>query len=249
MPGPLWSDPEKNLLRQLVNQGLGPIRIKRQGHFSDPGQTVRSVDGISRQAQRLCLVNPEASKGISLGRRRSIIAEKEHGAELTQYLLQHGRTHPNWYIAQKWQLPESVIRRRLHKLGIRRTWAESVALPLARFKLPQYRKELSCKLKQTFKARKGQRLIDFERRTREVLLQNPESPQRVCEQCLVARPLAPEFFPSFQNSANRKTYYSYRCRRCVSEGIPTACQAPPIAASIIAAASAQMLSAVTAHAR
>ena|SRR5882724_782934 len=109
MPGALWSDPEKNLLRQLAGQGLGPILIKRRGHFSDPGQTVRSVYGISRQAQRLCLVNPEASKRVSLGRRHSIIAEKQHGAALTDYLLKYGKTYPTWYIAQKWQLYTSHL--------------------------------------------------------------------------------------------------------------------------------------------
>jgi len=217
MPGALWSDLEKNLLRQLVKRGLGPIRIKRQGHYSSSGQTARSIYGISRQAQRLSLVNPEASKRVSLGRRRSITVEKQHGATLTLYLLKHGRIYPTWYIARKWQLSETMIRHRLHKLGIHRTWAESVALPLARFKLPQYRRELSATLKRRSQVRKQQRWIDFERRTREVHLHNPEEPQRVCEQCLVARPLVPKFFPAFQNSANGKTYYSYRCRRCISE--------------------------------
>ena len=222
MPGVPWTDPEQNLLRQLTKQGLGPIRIKRRGHFSDPGQTVRSVYGISRQAQRLCLVNPEASKRVSLGRRRSINTEKEHGSALTSYLLKYGETYPTWYIAQKWQLSEGMVRHRLHKLGIHRTWAQSVALPLAKFKLPQYRKELSSKLKQTFQTRKRQRLLDFERRTRELQHQNPKAPQRVCEQCLVARPLASEFFPAFRKSGNGKTYYSYKCRRCFSERKPTA---------------------------
>ncbi len=221
MPGVPWTDPEQNLLRQLTKQGLGPIRIKRQGHFSDPGETVRSVYGIARQAHRLCLVNPEASKRVSLGRRRSINVEKQHGAALIPYLLKYGRTYPTWYIAQKWELSEGMVRHRLHKLGIHRTWAQSVALPLAKFKLPQYRKELSSKLKQTFQTRRRQRCLDFERRSRELQLQNPNAPQRVCEQCLVGRPLAAEFFPAFRNSGKDKTYYSYKCRRCFSERKPT----------------------------
>ena len=216
MPGVPWTDSEKNLLRQLVKQGLGPIRIKRRGYFSDPGQTERSVYGISRQAQRLCLVNPEASKRVSLGRRRSIIAEKEHGAALTSYLLKYGKTYPTWYIAQKWQLSEGMVRHRLHKLGIHRTWAQSVALPLAKFKLPQYRKDLCSKLKQTFQTRKRQRLLDFERRTREVQLQTPKAPHRVCEQCLVARPMAAEFFPAFRKFRERQNLLPYKCRHCFS---------------------------------
>ena len=80
---------------------------------------------------------------------------------MTDYLLKYGKTYPTWYIAQKWQLSEGMVRHRLHKLGIHRTWAQSVALPLAKFKLPQYRKELSSKLKQTFQTRKRQRLLDY----------------------------------------------------------------------------------------
>jgi hypothetical protein len=62
MPGYLWTEDEKNLLKELTGRGHGAIRIRRLGHFARTHDgRARTVDAIAQQIRRMKLANAQAS--------------------------------------------------------------------------------------------------------------------------------------------------------------------------------------------
>lgn len=217
MPGLSWSAEDKKRLEELVRAGLGPLSIHRLGCFSANGHGARSVDAIAQQIRRLHLAPPEHSERARQARLRGMAVDETAKERATEFLQQNGHDVPVEYIAEKFGVTVSWVRRTLKRLGISRSWADTVANPLSRFHDPEYRKQVSARVRQWAKERAAKKQKLLKAQKVQLLTKQPQHKVRCCEHCQEQWPLTADFFPATKEPSTGKTYYLYSCRLCTAE--------------------------------
>src|SRR6266404_909440 len=214
MPGYPWTEDEKNLLKELTAHGNGAIRIRRLGHFASTHHgRARTVDAIAQQIRRMKLANGQAS-----ARSRHARQLRPPTPEVVQatkaYLRLHGADIPIWHVCEKFGVTGSWVRGTLVELGIKRSWKESAAHPLSKFKSLEFRRAVALRVKAQTTRRMQQLLLQMKQSRANILRQFPAIGQRVCDQCNESWPLTEEFFEGFPN--RKKSYFLYACRICAA---------------------------------
>lgn len=216
MPGTVWTPEDKRRLEDMVRSGLGPVAIQRCGALTATANGPRSLHAIAQQIRRMHLASPALSERARRARIRGRSLTEEQRRRTEEYLKSQGQNVPIRHVVQRFGVTESWVRRALKRLGIQRTWTESVAHPLSRFHDPDYRRSVSERVKNWAANRSESRRQQFNLRCEQVRAEHPGQELRRCDECRGEWPLTGEFFAAYPRPAAGRTYFLHLCRLCAA---------------------------------
>ncbi len=217
MPGRVWTDDEKALLKSLVSQGLTARAIKREGYFASQSDVAkgfsRTAMSLQKQMQRMGLADPGRSSMVKADK-----AEAWKGKDrdaCIRDLVAHWRETPVEEFAARWGVSSATIKYLLKQRGLGLSWREAIRLKRSPFRDPEKRRQWTATFRARAQGRREQRREALMKRAREWVHESQDAVGRRCVGCQHRFPLAAPFFRVTRNKG--RSYFSHLCVVCSCE--------------------------------
>lgn len=213
---PPWPRRQKRLLRELKGEGYTPTRIHDMDLLGEPN---KSLDAIVQQWKRCKLSNRKISRRLRRKKRwDKATNEKER---FLQFLREHSHDMTPEQIGKIWRVAPGTVSENQHKLGLKASWAEVMAMPFSVAKRKRSKKKAAKKVSAWAKNLRQKRIKKLEQLALVARSRTDPLPERTCSDCETSWPLHQKFFPvrikRLKHPKMTSVHHKHRCTICCWE--------------------------------